>query len=126
MGFDEAVRKCLSKYAVFTGRARQSEFWWFMTLYMSAFLLTLAALALSIGLAMAGLLVVGALTLPALAVMVRRLHDIGAAGWMLIFMVPLIGQILMLAWLIRPGIPRLNRFGPEPDKSTNRYLLFAR
>ncbi len=126
MRFDEAVWRCLSKYAVFTGRARPSEFWWFMSLYFSAFVLTLAALALSVGLAMAGFLVIAALTPSALAVMVRRLHDTGAAGWALIFMVPLIGQILMLAWLIRPSIPRLNRFGPEPNKRTNRYLLFAR
>ena len=126
MGFDEAVLRCLSKYAVFTGRARSSEFWWFMILYLSALVLTLAALALSTDLAKAGLLVIAVLTPPALAVMVRRLHDIGAPGWMLIFLVPFVGQILMLAWLTRPSVPRLNRFGPEPDKSNNRYLLFAR
>ncbi len=126
MGFDEAVHRCLSKYAVFTGRARPSEFWWFMIVYLSAFVLTLAALALSAGLAKAGLLVIAVLTPPALSVMVRRLHDIGAAGWVLIFLVPFIGQILMLAWLIRPSIPRLNRFGPEPDQRGNRFLLFAR
>ena len=58
MGFDEAVLRCLSKYAVFTGRARSSEFWWFMILYLSALVLTLAALALSTDLAKAGLLVI--------------------------------------------------------------------
>ena len=126
MGFDEAVLKCLSKYTVFTGRARPSEFWWFMLLYLSALGLTFGALALSIGLAKAGLLLIVALTAPALAVMVRRMHDIGAAGWMLIFLVPIIGQILMLAWLTRPSIRRLNRFGPEPGKTGDRYLLFAR
>jgi uncharacterized membrane protein YhaH (DUF805 family) len=126
MSFDEAVLRCLSKYAVFTGRARPSEFWWFMFLYLSALVLTLVVLALSTGLAKAGLLVIAALTPPALAVMVRRLHDIGAAGWMLIFLVPFVGQILMLAWLTRPSIPRLNRFGPEPGKRINRHLLFAR
>jgi uncharacterized membrane protein YhaH (DUF805 family) len=126
MGFDEAVLRCLSKYAVFAGRARPSEFWWFMFLYLSALVLTLGALALSTGLAKAGLLAIAILTPPALAVMVRRLHDIGAAGWMLIFLVPFFGQILMLAWLTRPSIPRLNRFGPEPGKASNRNLLFAR
>ncbi len=126
MGFDEAVRRCLSKYAVFTGRARLSEFWWFMILYLSTFVLTLAALALSTVLAKAGLLALATLTPPALAVTVRRLHDIGAAGWTLIFLVPFIGQLLMLARLTRPSIPRLNRFGPEPGKSRNRVLLFAR
>jgi uncharacterized membrane protein YhaH (DUF805 family) len=126
MGFDEAVLKCLLKYAVFTGRARPSEFWWFMLLYLSALSLTFGALALSTVLAKAGLLMIAALTAPALAVMVRRMHDIGAAGWMLIFLVPIIGQILMLAWLTRPSLPRLNRFGPEPGKTGDRYLLFAR
>jgi uncharacterized membrane protein YhaH (DUF805 family) len=126
MGFDEAVRRCLSKYAVFTGRARLSEFWWFMILYLSTFVLTLAALALSTVLAKAGLLALATLTPPALAVTVRRLHDIGAAGWTLIFLVPFIGQFLMLARLTQPSIPRLNRFGPEPGKSNNRVLLFAR
>ena len=126
MGFNEAVLKCLSKYAVFTGRARPSEFWWFMFLYFSAFVLTLAALALSAGLAKVGLLAIAVLTPPAFAVLVRRLHDIGAAGWMLIFLVPVAGQILMLAWLTKPSIRRLNRFGPEPDKANNRTLLFAR
>ncbi len=126
MGFDEAVRKCLSKYTVFNGRARPSEFWWFMLLYLSAHGLTFGALALSTSLAKVGLLVIAALTAPALAVMVRRMHDIGAAGWMLIFLVPFVGQILMLAWLTRPSIPRLNRFGPEPGKASNRNLLFAR
>ena len=126
MGFDDAVLRCFSKYAVFNGRARSSEFWWFMVLYVSAILLTLVALAVSADLTKAGLLVIAALTLPAVAVTVRRLHDIGAAGWMLIFLVPFAGQVLMLAWLTRPSVPRLNRFGPEPEKRPSRYLLFAR
>ena len=126
MGFDDAVLRCFSKYLVFTGRARPGEFWWFMILYLSAIVLTLVALVLSTLLVKAGLLMIAVLTPPAMAVTVRRLHDIGASGWMLIFLVPIIGQILMLAWLARPSIPRLNRFGPEPDKSGNRYLLYAR
>ena len=81
MGFDEAVRRCFAKYVVFVGRARSSEFWWFMVLYVSAILLTLVALAVSTDLTKAGLLVIAALTPPAIAVTVRRLHDIGAAGW---------------------------------------------
>ena len=126
MGFDDAVIRCFSKYMVFTGRARPGEFWWFMILYVSAIALTLAALVLSTILVKIGLLGIIALTPPAMAVTVRRLHDIGASGWMLVFLVPFIGQILMLVWLARPSIPRLNRFGPEPDKSDNRYLLYAR
>jgi uncharacterized membrane protein YhaH (DUF805 family) len=126
MGFDEAVLRCLSKYVVFTGRSRPGEFWWFMILYLAVIVLTLTALVLSPVLVKVGLLVILALTPPATAVTVRRLHDIGASGWMLVFLVPFAGQILMLVWLARPTVPRLNRFGPEPDKASNRYLLFAR
>jgi uncharacterized membrane protein YhaH (DUF805 family) len=97
-----------------------------MVLYVSAILLTLVALVISAGLTTAGLLVIAALTLPAVAVTVRRLHDIGAAGWMLVFMVPVVGQILLLARLTRPSVPRLNRFGPEPEKQPARHLLIAR
>jgi uncharacterized membrane protein YhaH (DUF805 family) len=126
MGFDEAILRCFSKYAVFVGRVRSSEFWWFMVLYVSAILLTLVALVVSTDLTKVGLLVVAALTPPAIAVTVRRLHDIGAAGWMLIFLVLVVGQVLMLAWLTRPSVPRINRFGPEQEKQPNRFLLFAR
>jgi hypothetical protein len=45
---------------------------------------------------------------------------------MLIFLVPVVGQVLMLAWLTRPSVPRINRFGPESEKQPNRFLLFAR
>lgn len=126
MSFDEAVRRCVSKYAVFSGRAGLSEFWWFSLLYLSVFVLGVVALALSADLAASGFLVVAALTPPATAVTVRRLHDIGLARWMLVFLIPVIGQVLMLAWLTRPSVPRLNRFGPQPDKVRQRYLLYVR
>jgi uncharacterized membrane protein YhaH (DUF805 family) len=126
MGFDDAVIRCFSKYVTFTGRARPGEFWWFIILYISAIVLTLVALVLSTILVKIGLVGIVALTPPAMAVTVRRLHDIGASGWMLVFLVPFIGQVLMLAWLARPSIPRLNRFGPAPDKSDDRCLLYAR
>ena len=126
MGFDQAILKCLSKYAVCTGRARASEFWWFMLAYGTVLLLTGLAVAIAPGLVPILVLSSAALTLPAFAVTVRRLHDIGAAGWMLVFLVPLVGQVLMLVWLTRPSVKRLNRFGPEPTKRRRRVLLFAR
>ena len=32
MSFGEAVKTCFKKYATFSGRARRSEYWWFMLL----------------------------------------------------------------------------------------------
>lgn len=126
MTFEEAIVRCLAKYSVFAGRARPSEFWWFMLLYAAVACTTVAAASLVPGLVAVLLAVCLALTLPALAVTVRRLHDIGVEGWMLVFLVPVVGQILMLIWLARPSVPRLNRHGPEPSKRRERMLLFAR
>lgn len=126
MSFEEAVQRCLAKYATFAGRARPSEFWWFMALYAAMLVLTGIAVSIAPGLIAVLLAVALALTIPALAVTVRRLHDIGVEGWMLVFLVPVLGQALMLVWLARPSVPRLNRHGPEPSKRRERMLLFVR
>ena len=126
MGCDEAIFRCLAKYSVFSGRARLSEFWWFMALYLAAICFGLGTAALAPEFALLGIIPAALLTPPALAVTVRRLHDIGVNGWTLIFLVPVVGQVVLLAWLTRPGIARLNRFGPEPGKSPERMLLYAR
>lgn len=126
MGFDEAVFRCLAKYAVFSGRARLSEFWWFTAVYLMAIGLAFGVAAMSPEFALAGTIPAAILTPPALAVTVRRLHDIGVNGWTLVFLVPIVGQVVLLAWLTRPGIARLNRYGPEPGKSPERMLLYAR
>ena len=34
MTFIEAVKECFRKYAMFTGRSRRSEFWWFLLFFV--------------------------------------------------------------------------------------------
>jgi uncharacterized membrane protein YhaH (DUF805 family) len=56
-----------------------------------------------------------ALFLPGLAVSVRRLHDTDRSGWwVLLFLIPLIGAIVLLIWYCSRGTPGGNRFGPDP------------
>ncbi|HUF87231.1 MAG TPA: DUF805 domain-containing protein [Thermohalobaculum sp.] len=126
MGFDEAILRCLSRYAVFTGRAEPAEFWWFALLYLLLLGLTLGLLAVASFLAAPGLLALAALAPAAVSVTVRRLHDIGAAGSVLLFMVPVLGQLLLLAWLTRGGAQRTNRFGRAPEKEREEFLLVTR
>lgn len=84
MSFTESIRSGLGQYATFGGRASRSEFWWF-TLFM--FLASIASEIVDLGLGFTGdftpvsYLVSFGLLLPSLAVTVRRLHDIGRAGW---------------------------------------------
>ena len=58
-----------------------------------------------------------AILIPAIAVSVRRLHDIGKSGWwFLLIFVPLIGAIVLIIWFVKDSEPGTNRFGPNPKE----------
>lgn len=109
MGLNEAVRSCFQKYAVFSGRATRSEFWFF---YLFLILISII-LGFFNAIAPEGLVtVIGMLSglfslitlLPSLAVSVRRLHDIDRSGWwLLIWFVPIIGWIILLIFFLTPS-----------------------
>jgi uncharacterized membrane protein YhaH (DUF805 family) len=106
-----AVRTCLQKYADFGGRASRPEFWWFFAFQFGVYVVT--------GL-LAGwlnLVVMLGLALPAIAVGVRRLHDTGKSGWlMLIGLIPLLGGLVLLYFAAQPGQPSANAYGnPAPS-----------
>ncbi len=113
----------LKKYAVFSGRSRRSEYWYFILFStIISFILTFVDLIISQGTqmnfvvfqALFGLFVV----IPGLAVLVRRLHDIGKSGWwMLILLIPIGGYILLLVWLATNSQPGVNQYGPNPKES---------
>lgn len=113
MSFTDAVRSVLTQYAVFSGRARRSEFWF----YMLAFVIVYAAVAaldslLSLG--FLALLMSLALLLPNLAVIVRRLHDTDRPWWwVLVGMVPVV-NLLVIVYLATDGTPGPNTYGPDP------------
>jgi uncharacterized membrane protein YhaH (DUF805 family) len=119
MSFQEAVRVCLTKYADFGGRARRSEYWWFVV--FNAVVGTVASVLdalIGTDFGRTGLLqlLAGlALLLPGLAVAVRRLHDVGRSGWwVLLVLIPIVGAlILVLAYLIKHSEPD-NAYGPAP------------
>jgi uncharacterized membrane protein YhaH (DUF805 family) len=114
MGFGEAVGSCFSNYAKFRGRAPRSEYWYFV-LFQALVNLVVGVIAARIGSNMLSGLVELALLLPALAVGVRRLHDIDRSGWWLLFgAVPVIGWLFVLIWACTKGTLGPNRFGPDP------------
>lgn len=56
-----------------------------------------------------------AIGVPALALIFRRLHDIGKSGWWLfIILVPIVGPILFIIFLIRDSQAGPNKYGPNP------------
>lgn len=117
MGFGRAIATCFRKYAVFSGRASRSEYWFFVLFQLLLFIGLLIVDVLAFRGSMALLATLGwlILLLPGFAVTVRRLHDIDMSGWWtLISFVPLIGAILMLVWTCQRGTHGANRFGTGP------------
>jgi uncharacterized membrane protein YhaH (DUF805 family) len=118
--FLEALTK---KYATFAGRARRSEYWYFMLFYF----LAIVAMAIVDGLAgtfseeaeiglFSGLFVLATIV-PSIAVTVRRLHDTDRSGWwILINFIPIIGAIVLLVFTVLDSQPGANRFGPNPKE----------
>jgi uncharacterized membrane protein YhaH (DUF805 family) len=114
MGFGDAVRSCFAKYITVEGRALRSEYWFFVLFQILANVVA-NALDLMIGSHFVSILVELGLILPAIAVAVRRLHDIDKSGWwLLIGFVPLIGWIFVFIWMCTKGSLGPNRFGPDP------------
>ena len=59
------------------------------------------------------------LFIPGLAVAVRRLHDIGKSGWMLLItLIPLIGVIWLLVLLLTDSNSEENLYGENPKEET--------
>ncbi|MBK1659496.1 DUF805 domain-containing protein [Paracraurococcus ruber] len=126
MGFQQAVGTCLARYAVFQGRARRSEYWWF---FLFTILMQLATGVLDAalfgrdGMGTINLLTTLGLLLPGLAVGVRRLHDTDRSGWwLLVGLVPVIGTIALIIWFSTPGLQGSNRYGPDPTRA-ERFAL---
>ena len=115
MDFVTAVKTCFEKYFTFSGRARRSEYWWFIL-----FTLVIGFIVGFIeGLAKTGSILTIALNLaliiPSLALACRRLHDIGKSGWwQLIVIIPIIGWIIVIYWYTRPSHEGENQYGENP------------
>lgn len=121
--------KVLKNYAVFRGRARRSEYWYFV-LFNLIFLLLAAVIDNIIGTTfsfntMNGMmhlpygylymLYALAIVIPSLAVAVRRLHDVGKSGWFyFIALIPLVGAIWLIVLFCTEGNHGDNEYGPDP------------
>jgi uncharacterized membrane protein YhaH (DUF805 family) len=123
MGFGEAVRSFWSNYSKFKGRSRRSEYWW-IQLFLVLTNLAVAAIDLALmngdverfiangGGGIVGLIWILVTIVPALAVLVRRLHDIGrSAWWLLIGLVPFVGTIVLLVFTVLDSAHGENTYG---------------
>ena len=103
-------------YFNFDGRARRSEYWYFvlfnflvsLTLFISIFFIPFLGL-------LSYFIYALFIIIPNLALIVRRLHDTDRSGWNILFsFIPLAGAIVMLIFLIEEGTHGDNSYGPDP------------
>ena len=118
MGFGEAVSAGFSNIGKTEGRATRSEFWWFVLAVWVAEVIILGLInAIFQGGFIGNLLwfivwVVGFVAL--LSVAIRRLHDVGQNGWLvLLWLIPCIGLVLIYFW-VQPSQGD-NQYGPAPS-----------
>lgn len=112
------------KYAVFSGRARRKEYWFFLLINCIVILIlsvidgAIARLAPDVGVGLLGSIYSLAVLIPSIAVSVRRLHDADHSGWwLLIGFIPVVGAIVLLIFMLQDSKPGENQYGANPKDS---------
>ncbi|MFB2710919.1 DUF805 domain-containing protein [Aeromonas veronii] len=117
----------LKQYAVFSGRARRTEYWMFVLCNVIVMLL----------LGMVDKLIGGdnelissiyslAVLLPSLAVAARRLHDTDrSAWWLLLGLIPIIGTLVLIYFMVCNGQQGPNRFGDDPKAAPSQGCIVS-
>ena len=137
--FGQAVKRFFTKYATFSGRASLSEYWW--AALFNALVSIVASILIAISIVATGgqqlaqetdpenwrpsvltvtLMVLFAayglaVLIPSIAVAVRRLHDANYSGWFyLLSLVPGVGGLIVLIFMLLPTHPQGARFDSRP------------
>ncbi|WP_279475638.1 DUF805 domain-containing protein [Aeromonas veronii] len=117
----------LKQYAVFSGRARRTEYWMFVQCNVIVMLL----------LGMVDKLIGGdnelissiyslAVLLPSLAVAARRLHDTDrSAWWLLLGLIPVIGTLVLIYFMVCNGQQGPNRLGDDPKAAPSQGFIVS-
>ncbi len=117
-----------SKYFLFNARASRSEYWYYvlivlilnMSFKLLSFVPIVGAYSEIFWLLISLFLLISGFNLTA-----RRLHDTGrSAWWMLIMLVPFIGQFAFLYSMVEGGVLEENKFGSNPkDNGVEKYFF---
>ncbi|PKM29548.1 MAG: DUF805 domain-containing protein [Gammaproteobacteria bacterium HGW-Gammaproteobacteria-11] len=101
-------------YADFTGRATRTQYWMYTLFYILIYI-GLGVIDYIIGMNLLTALFALALLIPSIAIAARRLHDTNRSGWwQLIAIIPLIGAIVLIVFLVSDTQPEDNQYGPNP------------
>ena len=98
-------------YVNFKGRAARKQFWMFFLFNFIAGVVLGIIGAVVPALAFLGSIYNLGVLLPSLAIGARRLHDTDrSAWWLLLYLLPIVGPIVLLVFFVLPSTPGSNRF----------------
>lgn len=118
-GFIGAFTDVFRNYANFSGRLSVGGFWRFVAVHVAVFVVLILLTAAVDVFVLLYFLYALALLVPSLAAGVRRLHDTGKSGWMLLIaFIPLVGGIILLVFYAQRGDPQPNQYGPVPVQAS--------
>ena len=109
--------KAFQEFANFSGRARRKEYWMFVLI---SFLIAIGLAVISVNMGTEVLFNIYSLILfiPSISYAARRLHDTGRSGWwQLISIIPIIGIIILLFFLLQDSERYENNYGISPKYS---------
>lgn len=111
-------------YAKFSGRATRREYWMFQLagiLFWFVFSFAVVILSGVLSLIDESLVIVAmflsylyplAILIPSLGILVRRLHDTGRSGWMILLgLIPFVGPIVLFIFTLLDSQPGTNAYG---------------
>ena len=128
VGLKEAVQKAISNWRDCNSRSRRSEYWWCwlvcvlleipFNILSSIFMNSVAILYYIFSLV--SLVVSICVLCVMIPLVIRRLHDTGRSGWwILIALVPLVGAIILIIFMVLDSQRESNEYGPSPKYSSS-------
>ena len=127
MGLWDIFKLTMTKnFAEFSGRATRREYWMFQLagiLFWFVFSFAVVILSGVLSLIDESLVIVAmflsylyplAILIPSLGIFVRRLHDTGRSGWMILLgLIPFVGPIVLFIFTLLDSQPGTNAYGPS-------------
>ncbi len=112
----DSFKLFFKNYTNFGGRSRRSDYW--NVVLVNVIINVIATVLASVIGSVAGYIlgIYGlAILIPSIALMVRRLHDIGKKGtFALLVLIPLVGAIILIVWFTQDSQPGTNEYGENP------------
>ena len=109
-------------YVDFGSRTTRKEYWMFVLINLIVSIVLTFTEGLLGGPGAVSVLYSLAVFIPTLAVSVRRLHDTERSGWwLLIGLIPVIGVLVLLVFMILEGHSGDNDYGSDPKRISDDY-----